>query len=364
MTNSATRPTRTCLRGSRAVAAVSAIAPTATLSAYPEISRPAAASDTAKLDATCGSSPAIRNSVRPMPKPPTCQRDKSHLASATVRSPGYARQSSRSTLMDRPSRLDRASVHGQSNDDAWTKAGPMFTVEERDRLRERLLARAEADDSVVGAAFTGSYAVGEGDRWSSTDLVLAVRGDLTPTLERWTGWLYDDLGARHHWDLRVGAGVIRVFLLPDWLEIDLTFARRPSSANGARSGGRSSAGPAPSNPSLPRTATPWSASCGITPSTRAVRRAGPLVAGRALDQRPARARDHPGLSATRPSGRAREGRPPAPRRPLDRAGDDLVRSLTAAELHRALEPRSASSPPSSNASVPNSPPVWPRCSPS
>jgi hypothetical protein len=45
------------LRGSRAVAAVSAIAPTATLSAYPEISRPAAASDTAKLDATCGSSP-------------------------------------------------------------------------------------------------------------------------------------------------------------------------------------------------------------------------------------------------------------------------------------------------------------------
>ena len=100
----------------------------------------------------------------------------------------------------------------------------MFTVEERDRLRERLLARAEADDSVVGAAFTGSYAVGEGDRWSDTDLVMAVRGDLTATLERWTDWLYDDLGARHHWDLRVGAGVIRVFLLPGWLEIDLTFA--------------------------------------------------------------------------------------------------------------------------------------------
>jgi hypothetical protein len=99
----------------------------------------------------------------------------------------------------------------------------MFTVGERDRLRERLLARAEADDSVVGAAFTGSYAVGDEDRWSDTDLVLAVRGDLAPTLERWTGWLYDDLGARHHWDLRVGAAVVRVFLLPGWLEIDLTF---------------------------------------------------------------------------------------------------------------------------------------------
>jgi len=100
----------------------------------------------------------------------------------------------------------------------------MFTVEERDRLRERLLARAEADDTVAGAAFTGSYAVGEGDRWSDTDLVLAVRGDLTPTLTTWTAWLYDDLGARHHWDLPVGASLIRVFLLPGWLEIDLTFA--------------------------------------------------------------------------------------------------------------------------------------------
>ncbi len=71
MTNNATRPISTCLRGSRAVAAVSAMAPTATLRAYPEISQPAAASDTEKLDATWGSRPAIRNSVSPMPNPPS-----------------------------------------------------------------------------------------------------------------------------------------------------------------------------------------------------------------------------------------------------------------------------------------------------
>jgi hypothetical protein len=145
----------------------------------------------------------------------------------------------------------------------------MFTVEERDRLRERLLARAEADDGVVGAAFTGSYAVGEGDRWSDTDLVVAVRGDLTATLERWTGWLYDDLGARHHWDLRVGAGVIRVFLLPGWLEIDLTFA--PEAEFGPRGPqwrtvfGRTR----PLEPFTPPDGDTWSVSCGITPSTRA-----------------------------------------------------------------------------------------------
>ncbi|MFJ2832902.1 hypothetical protein ACIPC1_36040 [Streptomyces sp. NPDC087263] len=100
----------------------------------------------------------------------------------------------------------------------------MFTVEERDSVRDRLLAHAEADEAVVGAALTGSHAVGVGDRWSDTDIVLAVRGDLTETLNRWTRWLYDELGAQHHWDLQVGAGAIRVFLLSGWLEIDLTFA--------------------------------------------------------------------------------------------------------------------------------------------
>lgn len=100
----------------------------------------------------------------------------------------------------------------------------MFTVEERDRLRERLVARAEADGAVVGAAFTGSYAAGAGDRWSDTDLVLAVRGDLAAVLALWTDWLHGELGALHHWDLPVGAGTVRVFLLPGWLEADITFA--------------------------------------------------------------------------------------------------------------------------------------------
>ena len=85
----------------------------------------------------------------------------------------------------------------------------MFTAEERDRVREQLLARAEADSAVVGAAFTGSHATGDGDRWSDTDLVLAVRGELTPVLNGWTRWLYRELGAQHHWDLPMGRGIVR-----------------------------------------------------------------------------------------------------------------------------------------------------------
>lgn len=52
----------------------------------------------------------------------------------------------------------------------------MFTAGERYRIGDGLLARAEADGTVTGAAFTGSHATGDGDRWSDIDLVLAVRG--------------------------------------------------------------------------------------------------------------------------------------------------------------------------------------------
>lgn len=75
----------------------------------------------------------------------------------------------------------------------------MFTAEDRDSVQARLLARAEAeaeaDGAIAGAAFTGSLATGDGDRWSDTDLVLAVRGELAPVVSQWTRWLYRELGA-------------------------------------------------------------------------------------------------------------------------------------------------------------------------
>ena len=109
----------------------------------------------------------------------------------------------------------------------------MFTTEQRDRTRAQLLAHAEADDSITGFAYTGSHATGDGDRWSDTDIVLAVRGEVAEAVRGWTTWIHDEFGARHHWDLGAGGtGVIRVFLLPGWVELDLTFA--PESEFGAR----------------------------------------------------------------------------------------------------------------------------------
>jgi predicted nucleotidyltransferase len=61
---------------------------------------------------------------------------------------------------------------------------PVFTVEERDEVRQRLLELADADPDLRAAAITGSYVVDGGDEWSDIDLAVAVRGPLAPALER------------------------------------------------------------------------------------------------------------------------------------------------------------------------------------
>jgi predicted nucleotidyltransferase len=108
----------------------------------------------------------------------------------------------------------------------------VFTAAERDAVRERLLTMAEEDPDVVGAAVTGSYAVGRSDEWSDVDVAFAIRGELDPALGRWAAALERELGAVHHWDLPWGSTIYRVFLLPDWLQVDIAFI--PQAEFGAR----------------------------------------------------------------------------------------------------------------------------------
>jgi predicted nucleotidyltransferase len=99
----------------------------------------------------------------------------------------------------------------------------MFTTEERERVRARLLELAEMDPDVVGAAITGSYAVDGADEWSDIDLAFGIRDELEPPLAQWTEILYREFAAIHHWDLPFGSTIYRVFLLPDWLQVDIAF---------------------------------------------------------------------------------------------------------------------------------------------
>ncbi len=100
----------------------------------------------------------------------------------------------------------------------------MFTVEERDALRERLLRLADEDEHVVAGAVVGSLAVDGGDRFSDLDLTFGI-ADHVPVadvLEDWTRTLIDELDAVHLADLERGATSYRVFLLPDALQFDLS----------------------------------------------------------------------------------------------------------------------------------------------
>jgi predicted nucleotidyltransferase len=110
----------------------------------------------------------------------------------------------------------------------------VYTPEQRDEVRDSLLERARADDRVTGAALTGSAALGNEDRWSDVDVFLGVAENarLDEVVADWTSALYEEAGVAHHWDVRAGAALYRVFLLTSGLQVDIAFT--PESDFGAR----------------------------------------------------------------------------------------------------------------------------------
>jgi hypothetical protein len=100
----------------------------------------------------------------------------------------------------------------------------VFTVEQRDALRERVLRLAEEDERVVAGAAVGSLAVDGGDRFSDLDLTFGVVDDVPvgDVLDDWKHTLVDELDAVHLTDLEHGPTTYRVLLFPDALQFDLS----------------------------------------------------------------------------------------------------------------------------------------------
>jgi hypothetical protein len=100
----------------------------------------------------------------------------------------------------------------------------VFTVEQRDALRDHVLQLAEEDERVVAGAAVGSLAVDGGDRFSDLDLTFGI-ADHVPTaevLDDWTRTLISERDALQLADLERGPTTYRVFLLPDALQFDLS----------------------------------------------------------------------------------------------------------------------------------------------
>src|SRR6266487_389949 len=101
----------------------------------------------------------------------------------------------------------------------------MFTVEERDLVRKRLVQMSRSDPRLVGGALIGSTASGSGDRWSDLDLTfgLADGAAIEDVLADWTVCLVNEFDAVHIFDLPHLSTIYRVFVLPSNLQVDLSF---------------------------------------------------------------------------------------------------------------------------------------------
>src|SRR2546422_9847746 len=92
----------------------------------------------------------------------------------------------------------------------------MFTVEERERIRDRIVQMSREDKRLIAGALIGSTVAG-GDRWSDLDLTfgLADHAALDDVLADWKTLLASEFGAVHLMDLPFLSTVYRVFLLPN-----------------------------------------------------------------------------------------------------------------------------------------------------
>ncbi len=101
----------------------------------------------------------------------------------------------------------------------------MFTATSREQVRDWLTDLAREDERVTAAALLGSGADSATDRWSDIDLALRLvpGADVAQVADSWTDLIGARLDPVARTDLWRHGGLYRVFLLPDTLQLDLSF---------------------------------------------------------------------------------------------------------------------------------------------
>jgi hypothetical protein len=101
----------------------------------------------------------------------------------------------------------------------------MFTVFERTALRDWLIDVARVDEHVTAAAVLGSGADDSEDRWSDIDLALRLAPGQGPQViaDSWAARLGERVRPVGQLDIWSAGALYRVFLLPDTLQVDVSF---------------------------------------------------------------------------------------------------------------------------------------------
>jgi hypothetical protein len=100
----------------------------------------------------------------------------------------------------------------------------VFTVDQRDTLRDYLLELAGRDERVVAGAAVGSLVADSGDQFSDLDLTFGIADSVAvaDVLDDWTRTLTEERDSVHLVDLERDPTTYRVFLLPDALQVDIS----------------------------------------------------------------------------------------------------------------------------------------------
>lgn len=89
----------------------------------------------------------------------------------------------------------------------------MFSIKDRNLVRDHVLQLATSDSRVVAGAVVGSLALSDGDRWSDLDLTFAIADNfsISDVLDEWTRNIIKEFNAAQLFDLPSGASIYRVF---------------------------------------------------------------------------------------------------------------------------------------------------------
>lgn len=101
----------------------------------------------------------------------------------------------------------------------------IFTSQDREDIRNRVIELAKRDPRISGGAITGSVTVGKEDQWSDVDLAFGVMDidQVRSTLEDFSRFMYDNFSCYHHLDVFSQDWIYRVFFMKNTLQVDIAF---------------------------------------------------------------------------------------------------------------------------------------------
>lgn len=101
----------------------------------------------------------------------------------------------------------------------------MYTKAYRNKVQNLIISFAEADERITDCAIVGSESIGENDQWSDIDLTFGVDNEveIPNILSDWNRLMSKHFGANALFDLGYKESIYRVYLLPNVLQVDLSF---------------------------------------------------------------------------------------------------------------------------------------------